>query len=331
MLRLLLSRTRSLITVVALVGVVCSLPGCVATGSRSDANAGGASRVIEHRYGSTEISSTPQRVVALGITDSDTLLALGVTPIALRPWTGVDTVGPWAANTLGDAEPTVLSSTEEVSVEDIAALEPDLIVDVSDAVSKKRYDLLSEVADTVVRPEGYPDYGVPWEVSTRLIGEAVGKPQQAATLVDEVKQRLADARAEHPELQGKTGVVVLPNPEGGWWPYTPVDARGQFLADLGVELPSALADLDDGSSFYVDVSEEQTDLLEADLVVVIEQPGQRRLTEGSELFQNLDAAKQGRVVYVTSKPLGYAMSYGTVLSIPWTIEALAPELAAKTS
>jgi iron complex transport system substrate-binding protein len=37
---------------------------------------------IEHKYGSTEITARPERIVTVGLTEQDALLALGI------PWPG---------------------------------------------------------------------------------------------------------------------------------------------------------------------------------------------------------------------------------------------------
>lgn len=322
-------KKRSL-AMLAASALVLTGSGCAApTSDVAPASDRGESRSISHQFGTTEVTGTPERVVALGITDSDTLLALGIEPVALRPWNGIDSVGAWAEDELGDAKPEVLSGTDEITVEQVAALDPDLIIDVSDAVDRERYDLLSKVAPTVVRPKGYPDYGVPWQVSTRLIGKATGKSEEAERLVEDTEAQIAHTRSKYPQLEGKTGVAVLPNPEGGWWPYTPADSRGQFMKSLGFEMPPALAAKDDGSSFYLEVSEEQTDLLESDVVVAIIQPGQQKLVEDNALFQNLDVAERDDVVLAASAELGTAMSYGTVLSIPYVLDELAPRIAEK--
>lgn len=54
---------------------------------------------IEHVFGETEIPAEPTRVVALGLSDQDSLLALGVTPIAVSQWYGgyEYATWPWAA------------------------------------------------------------------------------------------------------------------------------------------------------------------------------------------------------------------------------------------
>lgn len=43
---------------------------------------------IEHKFGSVTIAEEPQRVVSIGFTEQDPLLAVGVTPVAVRYWYG---------------------------------------------------------------------------------------------------------------------------------------------------------------------------------------------------------------------------------------------------
>src|SRR5690349_18320733 len=43
---------------------------------------------IEHKYGSTTITEFPERIVLVGLTEQDALLALGVVPVATREWYG---------------------------------------------------------------------------------------------------------------------------------------------------------------------------------------------------------------------------------------------------
>ncbi|MQA01035.1 MAG: hypothetical protein GEU80_17255 [Dehalococcoidia bacterium] len=53
-------------------------PGSASTGS------GTFPRTVEHALGPTRIEAEPGRVVALIDRDADTMLALGVTPVAIR-------------------------------------------------------------------------------------------------------------------------------------------------------------------------------------------------------------------------------------------------------
>src|SRR4051794_18602537 len=86
---------------------------------------------IENRFGTTEIPAEPERVVTVGFNDQDFVLALGVTPVGVRENLGDYDVPnrPWAQEQSDGAElPTV--GGQEIDVEAVAALEPDLIVGV---------------------------------------------------------------------------------------------------------------------------------------------------------------------------------------------------------
>ena len=53
---------------------------------------------LEHKYGSTTLEKAPARVVCVGLTEQDALLALGIVPLAVTKWFG-DAPGyifPWA-------------------------------------------------------------------------------------------------------------------------------------------------------------------------------------------------------------------------------------------
>jgi iron complex transport system substrate-binding protein len=80
-------------TVAALAAVLTAL-ALVACGSDDGASGGSASTpstaaetafpvTVGHKFGSTTIPSAPKRVVAVGYTDQDPVLALGVVPVGV--------------------------------------------------------------------------------------------------------------------------------------------------------------------------------------------------------------------------------------------------------
>src|SRR5680860_1264129 len=59
-----------------------------ASGSDTASGTGSASVSVEHAMGTTEVDCTPERVVTLGQGQTDSTLALGVTPVGVvKPWT----------------------------------------------------------------------------------------------------------------------------------------------------------------------------------------------------------------------------------------------------
>src|SRR3712207_4381790 len=113
--------------------------------SSSPSGSGGAFPVtVETAFGDVEIPEEPQRVVALGWSDAETALALGVQPVGASDWLafGGEGVGPWAEG-LYDEAPEIIE-TLEPSLEAIAALDPDLILDTRSPATQDRYDARSE-------------------------------------------------------------------------------------------------------------------------------------------------------------------------------------------
>ena len=108
------------------------LAGCGSADEATTAAApstGAEVRTVEHAAGSTEIAGTPERVVVLDTGELDAVLALGVTPVgAVR--TGVSDELPAYIEDAG-VDPAAIENVgtiAEPALEQIAALEPDLIL-----------------------------------------------------------------------------------------------------------------------------------------------------------------------------------------------------------
>ncbi|OMQ16748.1 iron ABC transporter substrate-binding protein [Modestobacter sp. VKM Ac-2676] len=295
-------------------------------GAAADAAADAFPVTIDHLWGSTTIPEEPERVVVLGVTDSDPVLALGTVPVAVQPYTFYSEtgVGPWAEELVQGQEMEVIPSTGEVNVEQIAAYGPDLIVGVSAGFDEAVYDQLSEIAPTLVRPAGTRAYGVPRDDATRMIARALGREEQAEELIAAADAAFADAVAENPQFQGASAAVLLPF-SGVYGAYLPADARGQVMAELGFAVPAPILAEDTGESFYVELSQERLDLADGDVLVVLTDDNSRAVVEADAVLQNLPVVRDGGLV-LPDLDLRGAMTYNTVLSAPYAVEGLTPLL-----
>lgn len=309
--------------------LVLGAAGCA--GGQDAGGASGGGRTIEHKYGSTEVSGTPGRVVTVGTTDQDPVLALGVKPVGIGEWYGEypSATWPWAQDELGDVEPEVVSTTE-FNFEQIAALEPDLILGLSSGLTRQDYDTLSDIAPTVAQPKGYIDYGVPWQEQTRAIGRALGREERAKGLVTDLEARFDQAREEHPRFEGASGVIVGANQQGDSYfpaPYNPQDVRGRFMEALGFEQPAKLRELA-GDAFFTELSRERLELIDAEVLIWVDLGVGFDAVENDPLYRQLDAAQEGRDIFLTDEVLNGALSFGTVLSLPLVLDELIPRIAA---
>jgi iron complex transport system substrate-binding protein len=302
-------------------------PSTSATDASSAAEESAFPATIKHKYGETEVTAAPTRVVSVGLTDQDALLALGIVPVAVTKWFG-DAPGyifPWATDALGDGElPEVLEDTNGIQIEKIAALAPDLIVGQYSGMTEKEYELLSKLAPTVAQSGGYADYGTPWDEAALRIGTAVGQPEQMQTIIDDVKAQVAQAAADHPEFEGRSAAVITPYE--GLFVYGPEDPRSRMLVDLGFTFPEILAG-DDGE-FGASISAERTaDLEEVDVAVWLDLEADQAV---KDVFDKTTTAKQGRWFDISDANGAYyvAHSFVTPLSIPYVLERYVPQLAA---
>ena len=286
---------------------------------------------IEHQFGSTTIPSAPQRVVAIGYTEQDFLLAVGVTPVAVRYWYGDEenAIFPWAEDYVEGDTPVVLNMPfGNLNYEAILALQPDLISAVTAGLTQEEYDLLSQIAPTITQTSEYINFGMPWQEVTKMVGTAVGKADEAEAVVDNVETLFADARAEHPQFEGKT-VAVAYSYSGTFGIYTSQDSRGRFFTDLGFEIPEEMVEIA-GESFYADVSAERIDLLDQDLIAIVNLQfieGGREALEADPLFSQLQAVQEGRVVYLDEQSEN-ALGFSSPLSLSYALEAVLPQLEA---
>lgn len=64
---------------------------------------------VEHKYGSTTIDAEPKKVVTLGLSDQDAVLALGVKPVGSVDWFKEQPYGkwPWTKELWGSAPPQI--------------------------------------------------------------------------------------------------------------------------------------------------------------------------------------------------------------------------------
>ncbi|WP_354701778.1 Putative ABC transporter substrate-binding lipoprotein YhfQ [Paraconexibacter sp. AEG42_29] len=289
---------------------------------------------IAHALGTTTIPEEPKRVVVVGLSDQDALLALGVKPVGAMDWFGEDTYGkwPWEEAAWG-GEPAALVSTKsyEINFEAVAAQRPDLILGLYSKLSRSDYDKLSKIAPTVAQAKGTA-YTTPWRDMARVAAKAVGRTDQAEKLIKEIDDRMAAFRESHPKLQGQTALVVdAGNGPKSYYPFASKDPRGQLIAELGFKGSPAIDKLAGKDGFGTEVARERTDLLDVDRLFLLIDAAPQKRVEADKLFQRLDVVKSGNVTnlpYYKGTQLGAALAFSTLLSIPYALDELEKELPA---
>jgi iron complex transport system substrate-binding protein len=322
------ARGAALLAAAAVAAGCGSDDGIEAEAAGGDTSAGSSEAfpvTVGTAFGDVTVEEEPARVVALGWSDAETALALGVQPVGASDWLAVggDGLGDWVEKSYDEAPAMI--ETLEPSYEAIAALEPDLILDTRSAGTEERHELLSAIAPTIGQPEGVGPYQTTWQQQLEMVGQALGRTGEAAELRAEVERAFADAVAAHPEFEG-TEVAVGAYTSEGFGAYVRGDARVAFMEQLGFETKAAIEDLAT-ENFFVPVSEERVSLLDAELTVVFPIFVDASEFTSDPLWQALPSVQAGSAVVLDDTTVLNAFSSASAPGLLFALETTVPLFA----
>lgn len=332
-------------TAAAAVAVAVTLSACSTgsaaeenetTASSGEAEAGAFPVTIEHVYGETTIEEEPQRVVALGWSDPDVVLSLGVAPIGAsnNSWGGTEEGSTiWFDEALAEIDgaeaPTRIDDTSSGiagAVGDIAKLQPDLILATNSGMTKAEYEKLSKLGVPVVAYPGKA-WMTSWRDSLDMIGKALGRNELADEVETDVEKTLAGAQQDYPNLVGKSQFVAWIDPTDTTSVGVYGDSRTTVLTEVGLTQPEWVEDVTKGEA-YGTISAERAGSLESDLVLLTaeSQVEADKLTN-DKLVAKIPAVAAGNVWWdLPDHSTAYALDVATTLSLPYMVEHLLPEL-----
>lgn len=316
--------------------VALAATACTSGSAEPEAEGGGdwSPVTIEHAHGSTEITSEPERIVTVGWSDEAALLELGIVPVGMAASTYAgDEEGylPWdleKIEELGGEKPELFNTDDGLPVEEIAALDPDLILGVQSGMEENEYEQLSGVAPTIA----YLDqpWMTPWQDEVRTIGEAVGRTDEAETAVADTEEYLDGLVEEHPEFAGASFAAGTLMPESGELGfYINGDPRNALLEQMGLTPAPFLEDVEaEENAFYGTMSQENADDIDADVLVMwFNSEEGRESLEDSAVFGEVEAVKNGGFIGYTDRAASMAISSPNPLSIPWVMDDVAEDLS----
>ena len=291
---------------------------------------------FEHIYGETTIEAAPERIATWGWGATDAVLALGIVPVAIASMDyggGDDRITPWvtdAIEELGGESPVILdNATYELSVEELLAADPDVLIAPYSGLTQEEYDAVTAAGIPVVAPEEAL-WSTPWRDVITETGTALGLDDEAEQLIADLDGLVADAAAEHPEFDG-TSIAYAADDVDTFYLYLPADPRVEILEDLGFASAQAVTDLDTGeSTFYTTVSAENLDKIDAEVIFT-----QTDSEEALNTFLTSDrtgiipAVAKGAVGAIVGEENVAAIS-PTALTLPWILPSIVEQLATAT-
>lgn len=283
---------------------------------------------IKHAFGETTVPSPPKRVVSAGFTEQDDLLALGVVPIATTEWFGGEpfAVWPWAQPKLGNAQPVVLSLTDGIQVDQIAALKPDLIVATNAGVDADTYQKLSAIAPTI--PQTDQDaFFEPWKDQANAIGMATFQADKMTSLIKAIDDGFTAVATNNSSFKDKKILLLQGNT---FWENSVIAKlpgwRTEYLTQMGFAVPDSINAFarDDRAIIPLDKIGPVLDAADV-LVWSTESDDEIARLLADPNIAALKATKANRNVF-TTKELAGAMAFSSALSLPVVAQQLPPLL-----
>ncbi|MFJ5177373.1 iron-siderophore ABC transporter substrate-binding protein [Streptomyces griseoviridis] len=294
--------------------------------------AGGAFPVtVKSALGSATVTSAPQRIVTLGQGSAETAIALGTTPVGVEKYAwGSDRTGylPWvheAVKKAGDPLPAQFTGGEELDIEAITELAPDLILAPWSGITQKQYDVLKDIAPTVA----YPDkaWSTDWDEQIGIIATALGSPSKGDDLVRTIKKQLADAAATRPGYKDVTFSYIYNTGPGTLGVFNGSEQRVEMVSSLGLKVDPVWKTFKEteGTDSSLIGLENADKLAGSDLLFTFySDDANRREIEAQPLYAAMPAVKKGALVHGEDNSFVTASSMLNPLTVPWTIERYLP-------
>ncbi|GAA2564692.1 iron complex transport system substrate-binding protein [Neomicrococcus aestuarii] len=292
---------------------------------------------VKHIYGETVIDAAPAKIATVSWVNADVVLALGVVPagMAKDAWgQNANNSTDWkdaklkelGAEIGSDNAPVQYDEADGINFDEIAKLQPDLIVAAYSGLTQEEYTKLSRIAK-VIGPVAAA-YTAPWQDSTLAIGQALGKESEAKALIETVEKQLTDAGEANPVLKESTYIAGNLEPAtGGINIYTSGDNRSRFLSSLGMTESPIVEANKEADAFYFNWSAERADELAADVFFTWLPEGTTvDDVKNDSLLGQIPAAKTGGLVAESSQALTLAVSASSPLSLPWALDQVVPNI-----
>ena len=286
---------------------------------------------IDSALGTAEIPEQPERVVTLGQGSAETAIALGTVPVGVESYEwGSDDTGylPWiheAVTEAGEELPVQFDGADDIDFEAIIELVPDVILAPWSGVTQEQYDILSDIAPTVA----YPDlpWSTDWDHQIGLIGQALGQPDEAETLIEDIEEQFAEAAADNPEFADLTFSYVYTDGPGTLGVFLPDEQRVAMVRGLGLTVDPVVETFPEteGTDSAIIGLENADALSDSDLLFTFYSDEESRAEiEDQDLYAAIPAIERGSVVVSDDPSFVTASSIINPLTVPWSIERYVP-------
>lgn len=254
---------------------------------------GGAFTVVDMTGREVAFEKTAEKVVAITPSDAENLNAIG----AIDSLVGI---GTYVDNPEEILSLPVVASGSDLNAEEIIALEPDLVLMADMAKSEEQIKALTDAGVNVVVTKA----GTIEEVydALELIGKVMNKEEDAAKVIQNMKDSFAAIEAKKADLAGKKIYFEVSPLEYGLWSAGAHTFMDEIAQIVGLE--NIFADVEGWS----EVSEEEVIARNPDYIVTISMGSMEGPSPVEEImarpgWEGITAVKEGKILNLVDNEL----------------------------
>jgi ABC-type Fe3+-hydroxamate transport system substrate-binding protein len=176
---------------------------------------------VQHVLGESKVPGQAERPATLALDSLDGTLALGLKPVAAA--TPLAELPAYLRGRAEGVEP--MAPIDRLGLHALRATDPDVILGSSPMQDDLYHDLF-RIAPTVMTDGG----GAQWKLNVRLVGEALGRTNDAEALLTDYDRRVAEVRSV---VEGAPRVAVARMTADGLRLALRDSFAGTLLADVG--------------------------------------------------------------------------------------------------
>lgn len=299
----------------ALLAAACSTGADEPGGTTSEEP---ATRPVESVNGKVDVPVDPKRIVALWRPTMSALVQLGHRPVGALGEPGMADHG-WAPYLPDGDDPATIklisssSSPEDVNLEQLQALDPDLIIGTATSNEDQQALLpkLNAIAPTVlVTWEGTGS----WRNHLMDVAKVVDAEHKATEIIADYKTRVEKVKTAVGDPSAVEVSLIRVQRDDELRFETAASFPGQIIADVGFKRP-ANQQQPDGDKDFVSVSPERLNEGDAQVVFVLPnsdngQTAQKNAALNNPLWKNLTAVKADKAFTVDYAYWGASNYFG---------------------
>lgn len=295
---------KKLFTIMAISTMAFALVGCGSSEKKEEEKAPEMVTVTDAR-GEVQIPAEPKRIVDIS-GNSDILSILGYSVVGTANSDAYDyTKFPtYLEETLKGATILGYSMQNEMDVEAILALDPDLIV--ISSVQEGMYKQLQEVAPTVMIELAQID----WTDDLMEVANIFGKTKEAEAWLSSYREAAKKAGDELKSTYGEdTSYLAFLASGGSIFVFDAAGTGSILYEDMGLKKPEGMPEQSDISLPVV--AYEGLAAIDADYIFAIGTDEDLKALTESSIWKTIPAVKEGKVVELPASPY-FNMGYSSI-------------------